>query len=142
MNDPAVRNSAFNSAPIRWEDHSDWFARKLREPESNLLVLEASGLPVGQIRFESNGSRARISYSLDALVRGRGWGRRLVGLGVSYMRRLGVLRFAADVKPANAPSCAVFSRLSFEEIGVAPERQMRSFHLDLEGTRLPDEAFR
>jgi len=112
-NDPEVRKSSFKTDPISWSTHKEWFAQKLSDPKSHLFVLEANGLAVGQIRFDSDGNDARIDFSLDPLVRGRGWGARLVLLGTGLMRKIGLYRYVAEVKPSNDASREVFLRLGF-----------------------------
>jgi UDP-2,4-diacetamido-2,4,6-trideoxy-beta-L-altropyranose hydrolase len=128
-NDPQVRRNAINQSPIAWTDHCQWFTRKLGDRDSHLFVLETGGLPVGQIRFDLEGRRARISYSIDTDVRGRGWGRRLVALGLEQMRRVGPLRILAQVKDGNDASSAVFRRLGFTETPGTPTG-LRTFHID------------
>lgn len=113
VNDTEVRKSSFQSAPIPWLTHKDWFARKLNDPNSHLYVLEAEGLPVGQIRFDKVGNEANIDYSLDVLVRGRGWGVRLVSLGLAQLQNAEPIRVLAKVKTDNGSSRSVFSRLGF-----------------------------
>jgi RimJ/RimL family protein N-acetyltransferase len=112
-NDIAVRGSAINGDPIAWTTHQAWFAHKLRGPGSHLFVLEANGLPVGQIRFDMEDGDARIDYSLDELVRGRRWGARLLSLGMNTMKAYAPARFVAFVKPQNLASRSVFLTLGF-----------------------------
>jgi RimJ/RimL family protein N-acetyltransferase len=112
-NDAAVRANAFNTDPIAWTTHEAWFSRKLRSSDSHLFVLEANGLPIGQIRFDMEDGEARIDYSLDEFVRGRGWGARLLALGMDAMRTRKPTRFKACVKGQNVPSRSAFVRLGF-----------------------------
>jgi UDP-2,4-diacetamido-2,4,6-trideoxy-beta-L-altropyranose hydrolase len=112
-NDPEVRSSAIQNSPIPWLMHKEWFAKKLNDSNSHLYVLEAGGLPVGQIRFDKEGSETRIDYSLDTLVRGRGWGARLVSLGMELLPRIEAIRLLAQVKENNKASRSVFLRLGF-----------------------------
>ncbi|MFA6901897.1 MAG: UDP-2,4-diacetamido-2,4,6-trideoxy-beta-L-altropyranose hydrolase [Gallionellaceae bacterium] len=112
-NDPEVRKNAIHTAPIPWLTHKEWFAKRLKDPCSHMYVMEAAGLPVGQIRFEREGNEARIDYSLDALVRGRGWGERLVSLGLAQMQQTEHIRLLAEVKAGNEASRSVFLRLGF-----------------------------
>lgn len=115
VNDPEVRRQSFRSEPITWDEHQDWFARKLASEDSLLYVLQAGSLPVGQIRFDCIGDEARIDYSLDPLVRGRGWAARLVALGVDSLRKAARFTLRAEVKASNEVSGAVFRRLGFRE---------------------------
>ena len=113
-NDPHVRRNAVHTDPISWPEHREWFAAKMRSDDSRLFVLEASGLPVGQIRFDRAAGETRIDYSLDEIARGRGWGTRLVDLGMARMRDSRPVQLSAAVKAENPHSHAVFRRLGFE----------------------------
>jgi UDP-2,4-diacetamido-2,4,6-trideoxy-beta-L-altropyranose hydrolase len=119
VNDPEVRNNSTQSATVDWETHKAWFSGKINNKNSCLFVLEAGGLPVGQIRFDREGDEALIDYSIDPIVRGRGWGRWLVAMGAGMERQFGSLRLRAEVKNANAASRAVFLRLGFLETASA-----------------------
>jgi len=112
-NDSEVRKNAIQSATISWVTHKEWFAKKLNDSNSHLYVLVAEGLPVGQIRFDKVGNEARIDYSLDKLVRGRGWGVKLVSLGSEILQKIEPIRLLAEVKINNQASISVFSRLGF-----------------------------
>ena len=115
VNDPAVRESAMNSQSISWQSHSEWFSNKIQDEHTSLFVLEAAGLPIGQIRFEEIGDEAWIDYSLDSIVRGRGWGTRLVALGMDLLKSDKPVHFCAEVKPNNKVSRSIFLRLGFVE---------------------------
>ncbi len=112
-NDPEVRKSAIHTETIPWVTHQEWFTKKLNDSDSHLYVLEAAGLPVGQIRFDNEGAAARIDYSLDTLVRGRGWGSRLVSLGSEFLQKTGPIPLRAEVKRDNAASRSIFLSLGF-----------------------------
>jgi len=115
VNDPAVRKSAMNSEPISWQTHSEWFRNKMQDEHAFLFVLEAAGLPIGQIRFDRTGDETWIDYSLDSIVRGRGWATRLVALGMDLIRASEPVHFCAEVKPDNKVSRLIFLRLGFVE---------------------------
>jgi UDP-2,4-diacetamido-2,4,6-trideoxy-beta-L-altropyranose hydrolase len=112
-NDPVVRANAFSSEPISWPAHEAWFRSRLQSDAAQLFVLEANGLPVGQVRFDLERGEAHIDYSLDELVRGRGWGAHLLSGGMQAMQRRAPVRFRARVKSGNLASCAVFESLGF-----------------------------
>ena len=115
VNDPEVRRQSFQTAPIAWEEHYTWFTQKLADPSCFLGVLEAQGLPIGQIRFDLQGDEAVIDYSLDVLVRGRGWAVQLLCLGIDRLRTVSTHFLRADVKRENAASRAVLLQLGFME---------------------------
>mgnify|MGYP001368238174 FL=1 len=110
-NDPAVREAAFNSDPIEWDDHLSWLEGKLRSEESVILILEMDAVPVGQIRFDREASSDvwTIDYSVDREFRGMSLGKEIVSQGVEYLvRQMGKVRFSAEVKKSNVPSIKVF----------------------------------
>jgi UDP-2,4-diacetamido-2,4,6-trideoxy-beta-L-altropyranose hydrolase len=113
-NDPEVRAQSIQTEAISLDDHRRWFARKLGSSESKLFVLQAGDLPVGQIRFDREGSEERIDYSIERIFRGRGWAARLVALGMAQVPRRHGMYFRAEVKPSNLASRSVFLRLGFE----------------------------
>ena len=114
-NDPEVSTNAVNTPTIPWATHQAWFAGKLHDVNSRLFVLEAAGLPVGQIRFDTEEDEARIEYSLDSIVRGRGWDSRLVASGADMMRQAEPVRLRAEVKAGMEASPSAFLRMGFTE---------------------------
>ncbi len=115
VNDSEVRKSAINTSPISWLSHKEWFIKKLNDSNSWLFVLEAKGLPVGQIRFDRDGDHLMIDYSLDICVRSRGWGTQLVSLGADLMQQIENVKIFAEVREENNRSSAVFLRAGFVE---------------------------
>ncbi len=120
VNDPDVRAQSNRTGPIDFAHHRAWFAEQLAHAENRLLMMECDGMPVGQIRFTRRDDAYLINYSVDAIFRGRGWGARLVQLGLATWREPGSPRFLAEVKHGNQASAAVFERLGFVEVGSGP----------------------
>ena len=114
-NDPEVSKNTVNTPTIPWATHQAWFAGKLHDANSRLFVLEAAGLSVGHIRFDREGNEARIEYSLDSIVRGRGWDSRLVASGADMMRQAEPVRLRAEVKASIEASPSAFLRMGFTE---------------------------
>lgn len=114
-NDPAVRANSIDSSPISLRSHLRWFDERLKDPDCCLFVLEADRLPVGQIRFDRTSEGLRVNYSLDSLVRGRGWAKKLLELGIRALRVAGRTRLNAVVKTGNTASAAAFIRAGFAE---------------------------
>jgi UDP-2,4-diacetamido-2,4,6-trideoxy-beta-L-altropyranose hydrolase len=137
-NDPEVRKNAIHTAPISWVTHKEWFAKRLKDPCSHMYVMEAAGLPVGQIRFEREGDEARIDYCLDSIVRGRGWAPRLIALGAYLMQEIKPVRLRAEVKAGNEASSAVFLRMGFTET-TSTSGGGRSFYCNPVGSSELDE---
>jgi UDP-2,4-diacetamido-2,4,6-trideoxy-beta-L-altropyranose hydrolase len=109
-NDPEVRSRAIDSASADIATHGDWFSRCLTDANSNIYVLEASGLPVGQVRFERRSGEATIAHSLDALVQGRDWENQLIKLGIEALNNSRPTRLATEINPKKIAPVASFVR--------------------------------
>ncbi len=118
VNDLQVRENSLDSADIEWTGHQKWFTEKINSESTKMYVLEASGLPVGQIRFELVDETAEISYSLDELVRGRGWAATAVEVAIKDFRNQNSHLLKAQVKKANVRSRSVFRTLGFVETSI------------------------
>lgn len=114
-NEHEVLKNAHNRSTISWKTHQTWFADKLHDINSHLFVLEETGLPLGQIRFDRDGDEARIDYSLDKIVRERGWDSLLVALGADLMQQIEPVRLCAKVKAGNEVPSAIFLSLGLTE---------------------------
>lgn len=115
-NDPETRANAFNPQCITSENHRNWLAARLADPERyRLFIVEtASSVPVGQVRFEKGDDAWVISYSVALEFRGRGLGRRVLAEAIAVFRLLGLADIlAARVKLNNTASRRVFEGLGF-----------------------------
>ena len=119
-NDPVVRQAAFTTAAIAWDDHVAWLTRQLDNPDAWIyLASSADDKPVGVVRFLRRETAAEISVSVAQNRRGEGWGPAIVDAGV---RRLfaevpAVTAVRARVKPENRPSLASFGDAAFQMTG-------------------------
>jgi UDP-2,4-diacetamido-2,4,6-trideoxy-beta-L-altropyranose hydrolase len=116
-NDPAVRKHSFAKDLIGWQGHISWFKKKLESSNTLIWVMQtANGLPVGQVRFDINDGIADIAYSLDPLVRGRGWGKLLLKLGIDKFKNTYTdILCRGKVKSDNLPSKRCFQKLQMKE---------------------------
>jgi UDP-2,4-diacetamido-2,4,6-trideoxy-beta-L-altropyranose hydrolase len=135
-NDPETRRQALRTQQITLAEHRAWFAARLASQRSHLFVLQAGELPVGQIRFDCDGAEALIDYSIDPALRGRGWAKHLVAMGIQQLRNHGLSVFRAEVKVENRPSRAVFERLGFVESAAQPQQQLKTYRFDSSVQRL------
>jgi RimJ/RimL family protein N-acetyltransferase len=117
-NDPATREASFSTAVIPADRHARWFARKLHDAATALLVIEEDGSPVGQVRLDRvAAASAGISIGLEPEARGRGIGREALRLAVEQAQGLlGVTRITALVKPENTSSLRAFRGAGFRVV--------------------------
>jgi UDP-2,4-diacetamido-2,4,6-trideoxy-beta-L-altropyranose hydrolase len=118
-NDPQVRDAAFSSAPIPWEQHKVWFASKMRDPDCHILVAEDDqGRAVGQFRVDWRADQdGDIDVSVAFDYRGAGHGRVLIDLGVSSVFAENGERLHAFVKVGNQGSRRAFEQAGFTSLG-------------------------
>ncbi|MBX2805575.1 MAG: UDP-2,4-diacetamido-2,4,6-trideoxy-beta-L-altropyranose hydrolase [Hyphomicrobiales bacterium] len=114
VNDPVQRALSHDPTAVSWETHQEWYAKALKDPCRHLFVLEARGLPVGQIRFDDNGAGVmQLTYSLDPVVRDRKWAVHLLNLGLKACSGLSACEIRADVNKTNLPSLRAIQRVGF-----------------------------
>lgn len=131
-NDPETRAQSLNTDFIPPNTHDSWFIGSLQSDKTLLYIMEdKEGLALGQIRFDfvsAKSHRAKISFSIDQVVRGCGLASELLALGVAELANhsnIPVEAFA-EVRKTNVPSIRAFLRAGFTEI-TSPQDSLRCF---------------
>ena len=133
VNDADVRLQSFNSDPVLWKNHQEWYEQKLLDQNCLMLVLEENHTPIGQIRFDIHDGVAYIDYSIDKKNRGRNFGEILVREGMKFVSNINrSVIFHADVKRQNIASTKIFNKLGFNEQEV-DDPDVRQFVFYLRG---------
>ncbi|MDB6118539.1 MAG: hypothetical protein JWO08_2320 [Verrucomicrobiaceae bacterium] len=120
-NEPAVRQAAFRTEPIHWENHQRWFTARLASPSTHIYLLEDADtrIPVGQVRYDEDEARPgyfSVDISVPHSMRGTGAGSMLLKMSEERLRReANVVRLLAEVKLHNVASLALFRRHGYEE---------------------------
>lgn len=116
-NDPQVRRNAFNTRPIRYQRHLNWFNKKIKNPNTKIFILEFNKrrLPVGQIRFDRIKDRSYVvTISIDRDYRNRGMGAKGLKICTRQMfHRYGAGRVIAKIKSKNLRSIRCFKKAGF-----------------------------
>ena len=117
-NDPIVRTASFQSLPIPWERHEQWFRDKLADRHCRYFMVVDEGRPVGQMRFELADGEAEVHIDVSASERSRGKGTEALRLGCGMLRAEGFgRRVVARIKPDNLASIRLFERVGFVRAG-------------------------
>lgn len=137
-NAPEVREVSFETDPIPWKAHVEWFRTKRADRDCHFyIVTEKDGCPVGFVRFEvgSDGT-AEVAIVIDEERRGRGYG--AAALRIASARFLGATRASevlAYIKPTNQASIRAFERAGFLHAGSSALRGHEAVCMRLSRTR-------
>lgn len=86
VNDPVCRQNYFTSHSITYEEHKEWFEKKIEDKNCNMFIACAYGVNLGQIRVELLEDVAEVSYSIDASYRGNGYGKFILNLVEKWLK--------------------------------------------------------
>lgn len=117
-NDPATRSNSFNTQEVDYQEHTNWFSKKIDDKKALLLVFEnEENFPIGQIRIEQKTDENIIGISIDKNFRG-------LGLAVPMLTNACEVFFTefqeknihAYIKKTNLASLNSFKKAGFEII--------------------------
>lgn len=117
-NNEFVRQNAFHTKPITYEEHKKWFEKLLNDREQIQFIMYLGDEPVGQARLTVNMEEAEIDYSIAAEKRGMGYGKELIRLvqDIVYNEYASIKKLTAKVKASNAASIYCFRKNGFSEV--------------------------
>jgi RimJ/RimL family protein N-acetyltransferase len=117
INDPQVRAQSLSTNIITYEEHKNWFAKKLTDKNCYLYIVYKNNLPVGMIRFDVHGNECTISYLVDRSERGKGIGFLVINEGIKQFKNDSYFKgsLKATVKNTNAASLKIFENAGFEK---------------------------
>lgn len=115
-NDTAVRQNAFHTEQIPYENHVKWFEKMMADESVYQYILCKGESPVGQIRLNVEDGEAVIDYSISAEHRGKGYGvemLRLLQKQVKENKIPSVIKMVGQVKYENHASARAFEKSGF-----------------------------
>lgn len=111
-NDPETRENSFNSGSINWDDHLQWFKKKLIDPTSKIYILQYNEMPIGVVRFEVNETTI-IGVTVAPDHRGLGLGAEILKTACNTFWENSSDIILAYIKKKNIPSYRVFKKAGF-----------------------------
>jgi RimJ/RimL family protein N-acetyltransferase len=128
-NDAAVRQASFASAAISWDEHSRWFAEKMRDRASMILMFE-EGDPAGTVRFQfKDGGDAEISVTVAPEFRGQGLAAHFLERAVEFaFEHSAVERIQAFIRTGNRVSAKAFEQAGFFLVGTTNVKGKNALH--------------
>lgn len=117
-NDPATRNNSFNKQEVDYQEHTNWFTRKITDKKALLLVFENDkNIPVGQIRIEQKTDENIIGISIDKNFRGLGLAVPMLEVACeAFFTEFQAKNIHAYIKKTNLASLNSFKKAGFEII--------------------------
>lgn len=123
VNEKSVRDNAFNSESISYNDHFSWIKKQLNACCTKMYIAYIDETAIGQIRVEFNETGdGEIDYSIDPKFRGMGYGAiLLLELVDMFMKeeKPSYKRLIGKVKFKNTPSRKAFQKAKFDETRMA-----------------------
>jgi LmbE family N-acetylglucosaminyl deacetylase/predicted acetyltransferase len=116
-NEEQVRENAFNTAEISYEEHKMWFGKLFNNKNKKQYICMYNGKDAGQIRLDIEGNTAYIDYSVDKNLRGQGIGIAMLKMVKDFIKRdfPKVKNLAGRVKHNNTASENTFLSAGFKK---------------------------
>lgn len=128
--DPSVSRWCFGDKKFVFQDHQNWFAAFMADPQRLGYMLEVAGEPVAQIRFDPAEMPfcRRVSLGVAPQMHGKGYGTALLRRALDKPElSADTVLLVAETLDENIASQKLFARSGFVDAGVAT-RQGRGCH--------------
>jgi RimJ/RimL family protein N-acetyltransferase len=115
VNEPEVRQNAFNPKKVKYEEHIKWFSKILNSNTSKIYIATVNNISIGQIRIDVEIEDGIISYSIDKNYRNRGYGTQLLNRVKDLVLNedLQIKRLIGKVKKSNLISQRAFEKAKY-----------------------------
>lgn len=116
-NEEKARQASFSQGLIPWNEHVQWFKRKLADPNHIFFIAtKGNKKQLGQIRYSIEGYKAIVSLSIDAKYRSLGYGSEVLRIAARKLfHETSVEEIMAFVKDENSISLKTFMNAGFKE---------------------------
>ena len=115
-NDPGVRANSFQTSEIKWEEHANYWERKLADKTNYSYIIVSEGTSAGLVRLDKKESG---EYEVNILIapeqQGKGIGIAAIAETKKIAAGLEIKKLVARVKPGNIPSQKIFEKNGFEK---------------------------
>lgn len=116
-NEEEVRKNSFSTKKIPYEEHQKWFLKIMQDSAYRQYIYLSENVPVGQVRLHITDANAQISYSISAVYRGRGHGKKMLDCLREHLKdqEPQIRTLTAKVKTDNYRSKSVFLSAGYSE---------------------------
>lgn len=131
INDPQVREQSFNSNVVSWEEHQQWFSKKLKDLNCHFYLFKnLENQFVGQVRIQQTDElNAIIGISVDSKYRGLGYGAiMLEQSSLDFLQSKTTIIINAYIKEENIASKIIFEKAGFSYLELIKYQNYKSHH--------------
>ena len=113
-----IRKYSFSQHLITIQEHTNWFYHKISDINSFYYAISYSGNIVGSIRFDIKNNEAIISYLVDPVFQGKGYGQIILKVGTKQFLEdyKGNIDIVGYVMQNNYASIKIFERAGYSKI--------------------------
>lgn len=113
-NEKQTRLNSFNSKVISFEEHSDWFDKKLKNPDAKYYIALYENQPAGLVRFDKQEDYTLIGINIARSFRGLGLSSTFLKITVSdYIKQHPEAIIRGYIKEENVASQRAFASANF-----------------------------
>ena len=112
-NDELVRSQSFNSAPILYDKHKEWFTSKLNSHNSLMFINEYHTKPIGLVRFELEKENSTVGVLVSKEMRGKGLSSLILIKSLAKYFSNNNIPVFAYIKKTNQASVRAFEKAGF-----------------------------
>lgn len=113
-NDPVARENSFNTTPIPYSEHVDWFSKEIKKEHSEMLIFEEDRKKIGVVRISKNDEKWLIGINIDKDQRGKGLAVPMLQQSIIYFfTKVDKAPVEAFIKKSNIASKRVFEKAGF-----------------------------
>ena len=122
-NDPVTISTSRTRSGVEWDGHQAWFPAQLEKPDTQCVIIEYEGSPMGVVWFRENRSGLfETSVNSNPDFRGRKLSVPMLREAMKFMRRQHSrpVRFSTEIKDDNIASIKMFERNGFTYVHPSP----------------------
>lgn len=112
-NDPSTRETMHQTAMFDFQSHCDWLQHSLALNTRKLYIAEVDSIPVGTTRTDLADGVTEFSWTIAPQFRGRGFGKRMVGMIIKDMS--GPIH--VEIKAGNIASIRIAEHVGLRQTG-------------------------
>jgi len=114
-NEKSARKNFFNLKNIKYNDHLEWYKKKIRKKNAIFLVaLNNNSEKIGTVRYEIEKIFTNISINISKKFRNLGYGSKIIKNSEKFLKKK--LIIISRIKKNNKASIKIFTKNNYKVI--------------------------